>query len=81
MQFLADSLYGPAARPQPNPTLAQATAAGAVPPEEHRGTSHARTKPRHSGPGANPTLWLVALLGLAILLVHVSVRASLEVSA
>jgi len=76
--MLADALYGPTGRPQPDATHAAAVGAGAALPTA-AGTVNARTAARGpGGPWANPTLALVVLLGLAALLINFSVRVEVR---
>jgi hypothetical protein len=73
--FLADSLYGTVARPQPNPLPTPTHPPGTPEP-------FARTEPRDPERlAANPVFVLVAIVGLAVLVMHISFRGSIEVSA
>lgn len=75
MDFSAQSLYGGTAPIQPVP--ADHIMAGA--PSGAAGPHFTRTEPLPRGPLGNPTFALVALLGLAALLIQFSVRVGFEV--
>lgn len=74
MQAFADELYGMVQQPQPN----------AVPTPTHTpGTPEpwSRTEPRaeHNGVMGNPVFILVAMLGLAVLVMHLSFKGEVRV--
>lgn len=72
MDMTATSLYGTPRSVQPTRTL--------VPEVPAAPGTNTRTEPRASGALANPVLWLVGIVGVAILLIA-TVRLEVEVSA
>lgn len=74
--FSADTLYGSHPRVQPNATAAVTHPAGTPEP-------FARSEPNASqgGLAANPVFVLVALLGVAVLVMHLSIVGEVKVSA
>jgi hypothetical protein len=76
MDYTADSVYGGTSSPQP---VGIAAPGPLHPPGTPEPT--ARTTPRNKGPLGNPVFVLVALLGVAALLVQVSVRGSIALKA
>lgn len=74
MQLTADSLYGAIAQPQPNAVPVPTHAPG-TPEPWARTEEHAPT-----GVVGNPVFILVALLGVAVLIMHVSFRGEVRVN-
>lgn len=71
-ELTAAAIYGAAGRTQPSPTPGPDTEPGEAEPT-------GRTEPRPSGPLGDPVLVLVGLIGLAVLLVQVSIRGTVAV--
>lgn len=69
--YTASAVYGGAPSPQPTPTPTPDHAPGTPEPV-------ARTLPRPTGPLGNPALIIVALVGIAALLVNFSVRVEVS---
>lgn len=74
--FTADAIFGPTPglRPQPNDVPVATHPAGTAEP-----MARTERRPAQAGPLANPIVVLVVLLGVAVLLLQVSVRGEVSV--